>query len=207
MKKTILKKWELAVLAGLIFSILLSVAGFDARCESIRGRVLRLHVLANSDSDADQALKLKVRDRLLETGDSIFTGAGSEKEAAELAKLHLPELQAAAEEVIRENDYSYPVRIEVGPSDFNTRVYDDFTLPAGRYEAVRVLIGEAKGKNWWCVMFPPVCLPAAEKTDELSEVLDSDQMNIVQNPEHYEIRFKTVEVYEEVKAKIQKLFQ
>ncbi|MCI8360794.1 MAG: stage II sporulation protein R [Clostridiales bacterium] len=200
------KPIEAAVFIGLVLALLLSLVGFDAHCGEIRENVLRLHVLANSDSEADQALKLRVRDRVLQAGEEIFAGKSTEAEALEAARANIALLQAAAEEEIAQSGYGYPVRVEVGPSRFDTRVYDDFTLPAGEYEAVRVLIGEAAGHNWWCVMFPAVCLPAAEKREDLSQVLEGESLKIVEEPAQFTFRFKAVEVYEGIRDKIQSWF-
>lgn len=207
MNKQNIKDIKMAIAFGLIFSLMLSFVKFDADCAQIRQSVLRLHVLANSDSAEDQALKLNVRDKLLVVADSLFADAKTEEEAISAAKDNLPQLQQAAEKEIADCGYDYPVRIEIGKAYFNTRVYDTFTLPAGNYEAVRVLIGEAKGKNWWCVMFPPVCVPAAMKDASISDVLDDEETNIVENSNSYEIRFKTVEVFEETKNYLSKLFK
>jgi len=197
----------MAIAFGLIFSLMLCFVRFDADCEQIRGSVLRLHVLANSDSDEDQALKLKVRDKLLIEADSLFADDSTEEEALSVAKENLSLLQKVAEDEIAENGYDYGVKVEIGEAYFNTRVYDTFTLPAGNYEAVRVLIGEAKGKNWWCVMFPPVCIPAAMPDASISDVLDENQTDIVENSNSYQIRFKTVEVFEKAKNYLSNLFK
>lgn len=190
---------EAAFGIGLVLSILLSMVGFDARCGEIRENVLRLHVLANSDSEEDQALKLRVRDAVLQAGEDIFAGASTEQEALEAARENIGLLQAAAQEEITRSGYAYPVRVEVGKSRFDTRVYDDFTLPAGEYEAVRVLIGQAQGQNWWCVMFPAVCLPAAEEQGDLSEVLEDETLQIVEHSNQFTFRFKAVEIYESIR--------
>ena len=97
------------------------------------------------------------------------------------------------------NGYNYPVDVELKNTHFNTRVYDEVTLPAGNYDALRVIIGDGNGKNWWCVMFPPMCLPAAEEKCELSEVLDESELKIVSNKSRYEVKFKVVELFEELK--------
>ncbi|MDD4700044.1 MAG: stage II sporulation protein R [Oscillospiraceae bacterium] len=207
MNKQNIKDIRMAITFGLIFSLVLCFVRFDADCEQIRGSVLRLHVLANSDSDEDQTLKLTVRDKLLVEADSLFTDTSTEEEAICAAKDNLPQLQQVAEEVILENGYDYGVTVEIGEAYFNTRVYDTFTLPAGNYEAVRVLIGEAKGKNWWCVMFPPVCVPAAMADTNIGDVLDENQTDIVENSNSYEIRFKTVEVFEKAKNYLSKFFK
>ena len=200
------KSIEAAVLIGLVLAVLLSLVGFDAHCTEIRENVLRLHVLANSDTEADQALKLRVRDRVLEAGEAVFTGASDEAEALEAARANVGLLQAAAEAEIAESGYDYPVRVEVGKSRFDTRVYDDFTLPAGEYEAVRVLIGEAAGHNWWCVMFPAVCLPAAEEKEDMSRVLEGESLEIVEQPAKFTFRFKAVEIYEGIRDKVKAWF-
>lgn len=200
------KTLEAAVLIGLTLAVLLSLVGFDARCGEIRENVLRLHVLANSDSEEDQALKLRVRDKILEAGEKIFAGASTEAEALAAARENIGLLQAAAEEEIARSGCSYPVRVEVGRSSFDTRAYDGFTLPAGEYEAVRVLIGQAAGHNWWCVMFPAVCLPAAEEREDLSQVLEGESLRIVEEPAQFTFRFKAVEVYEGIRDKIQSWF-
>lgn len=197
------KSIEAAVLIGLTLAVLLSLVGFNAQCGEIRENVLRLHVLANSDTEEDQALKLRVRDRVLAAGEEIFTGASTEAEALEAARANVDLLQAAAEAEIAQSGYAYPVRVEVGKSSFSTRVYEDFTLPAGEYEAVRVLIGEAAGHNWWCVMFPAVCLPAAEEKEDFSQVLEGDTLKIVEEPARFAFRFKAVEIYEGIRDKIQ----
>lgn len=200
------KPLEAALLIGLVFSILLSLVGFDARCGQIRENVLRLHVLANSDSEADQALKLRVRDSVLAAGAEIFAGAETEEEALAAARENLDVLQKAAEAEVARSGYDYPVTVEVGPARFDTRVYDDFTLPAGEYEAVRVLIGAAAGHNWWCVMFPAVCLPAAEDQGEFSQVLDDGALEIVEEPAKFTFRFKAVEIYEDIRSALESWF-
>lgn len=196
-----MKTMEKALALALILTVLFSFTGFAEQCEDIPNRVLRLHVLANSDSDEDQALKLKVRDRILSAGAGILDTAGSREEAEAIITQHLPQLQVAAEAEVKEQGYDYPVKVELTRMYFTTRQYDTVTLPAGEYSALRVSIGEAKGKNWWCVMFPPMCLPAAEESAELKEVLNPSQMEIVTgNSGGYEIKLKSVEIYEQIKS-------
>ena len=195
-------KLQASLLFGLIFTVCMSFFSFYSSVAQIRQKVLRLHVLANSDSEEDQALKLKVRDRILICGEGLFDQAGDVAAAENTVRENLPLFQAAAEDEIAKNGYAYPVRIEVAPVWFETRVYDNFTLPAGEYEAVRVLIGEAEGKNWWCVMFPAVCVPAASEKGSLSQTLNDDEMDVVENRPKYQFRFKTVEVFEEIKKRL-----
>ncbi len=195
-----MKKLNISVAFALAFTLLMSLAFFDASCADIRTRVLRLHILANSDSDYDQRLKLDVRDRILSQCSELFCDAESVDTAIERARQGLPELQAAAESVLAERGCAYGVRVEIAPSDFNTRDYGDVTLPAGRYEAVRVLLGDANGQNWWCVCFPNMCIPAASQTDQISSALTDSQTKIVTSKSGYTVRFKVVEWYERLKA-------
>ena len=146
---------------GLVIAILCSMASFSQQCQNIRESVLRLHVLANSDSQEDQALKLKVRDRILLESEHLMDHVSNRQEAKQIASQHLPELEAAAQDEIQKQGYDYPVEIRLENTYFNTRQYGSVTLPAGQYDALRVLIGSGEGHNWWCVMFPPMCLPAA----------------------------------------------
>ena len=124
-------------------------------------KVVRLHVLANSDSEEDQALKLKVRDAVLEQATETLRGADSQAEASRRLTDILPELEETARVVITANGYDYGVRAELAETSFPTKEYDGFALPAGEYLALRVLIGEAAGQNWWCVVFPPLCTTAS----------------------------------------------
>ena len=195
-------KWktiEKALLLGCILTVAITFSGFAGTCETLPNEVLRLHVLANSDSEEDQALKLAVRDRILQEGSAVMDGVSNKEDAIEVAKEAIPALEKAAQEEIRERGYSYPVSIAIEKVYFPTRQYGDTTLPAGKYDALRVVIGSGEGHNWWCVLFPALCLPAAEDTPELSEVLTPGELDTVQGGEKYEVRFKLWEMYEWVR--------
>lgn len=194
-----MKTIEKAVILGFIFTVLISITGFKANCANIEKKVLRLHVLANSDAHEAQELKLKVRDRIISYSGDIFADVSDKIEAERLTKKNLFEIKRIAQDEVYKNGYDYPVNVELTNTHFNTRVYNDVTLPAGNYDALRVIIGDGKGKNWWCVMFPPMCLPAAEEKCELSEVLDDSELEIVSDGEKYELKFKIVELFEELK--------
>ncbi len=183
------------MLFALIFAAVLSFVSFEGECKGIRKSVLRMHVLANSDSEEDQALKLKVRDRLLAETEELFSSSETKEEAENTAKESIPYLESAAKDEIEKNGYDYDVRIEIGKAWFDTRHYGEITLPAGSYEAVNVYIGKAEGKNWWCVMFPQLCLPAADG-NELSEVLTEEQTNITQGD--YKVEFYLVELFQKL---------
>lgn len=188
--KTVLK----IISAALVMAFVFSIVSFAGACEDIESRVLRLHILANSDSESDQALKLKVRDAVLKISPEIFGDVSSKQEAIEKAKADLPKFIAEAERIIKAEGYNYSVKAEVVNDKFNTRVYENFTLPAGDYDAVRITIGSGEGHNWWCVMFPALCLPSATG-NELQEELPNSEKEIVNNENNnsYEIRFGIIE--------------
>ena len=197
-----------ALACGLVLVLTLTICGFDAKCDTVRENVLRLHVLANSDSEDDQALKLKVRDALLTVSADVFENCTSEQEAVASAKDNLALFTSTAEQVIAENGYSYSVKVEVANTWFETRDYENFSLPAGVYEALKVTIGEGKGKNWWCVMFPSICLPAASgESKDFSSVLEDDTAEIVEQPKRYKARFKVVEIFEKARKSIADFFE
>lgn len=195
---------EISVFAALLICIISSVS-FSKECDNIRGSLLRLHVIASGDTEEEQALKLKVRDAILEDGADIFMQNDSLDSAAEKVSENLERLTESAEKTIRENGYTYGVSVELTKCYFPTRVYENITLPAGKYNAVRVIIGDGKGKNWWCVMFPPMCLPAAKENEaQLNDILGEKSMDIVSNSRKYEIRFWIVEKWEEFLEKAEK---
>ena len=193
-----------AALYALLLAVLLaaiSVSDYFAAARQVRGEVLRLHILANSDTDADQAVKLLVRDRLLTEAGSLFQGNVTPQNAAALLTPELPRLTALAETVLRENGFDYGARAELTTEYFDTRAYGDFTLPAGTYTALRILLGEGKGPNWWCVMFPHLCLPAAQGGAQAEAVFSESEWRVVRPAEGYRIRFKLVEISEGVEEK------
>lgn len=189
------RKHELILAAGLALTILISnTVGFvrdGLALDRLRGSVLRLHILAESDSERDQTLKLRVRDALLESG--ILDGADSLAEAEDIAADRLPDIERIAETVLRANGCELPVEAELADTEFDVRTYGDITMPAGTYRALRVKIGSAKGHNWWCVMYPSLCVPAAcEVTDDKQEELrrfDDKELDILYEPQKYEVRF------------------
>lgn len=194
-----MKKFIFAVVAGLFVTSIISVSGFIKTSQNIRNDVLRLHVLANSDTVEDQDLKLKVRDAVLEEGKDIFGGEIKVENAEEKISTEKSRLVNAAENVVKQNGFDYDVDVFVTDEYFDTRSYGDITLPAGNYTAVKVTIGESAGHNWWCVMFPPMCLPAAEDKTDIDMYLSEDEVKVVKcNPE-YDVRFKIVEWYEQIK--------
>lgn len=195
---------EISCFVALFLAVLLGTASFENDCRDIRNEVLRLHVIANSDSEEDQALKLAVRDALLEKSDEIFSGKKTKETAEKAVCQNLSLMLETAEQVLKKNGVDENVCVSVGKSRFPTRTYSSITLPAGEYDALRVVIGEGKGKNWWCVMFPPLCLPAAEGEERLDDVLNESELELVQSAPRFEIRFWLVEKFEELKTRFTK---
>ncbi len=194
-----MKLFEKSLCLALILTVLFSFTGFAAGCEDIPNHVLRLHILANSDSAEDQALKLKVRDRILTESAGLLDNIKNKTDAQNAIKAAIPRLKTAAEDEIKKQGYHYPVNVEMTHMYFTTREYTTVTLPAGDYDSLRVTIGSAAGHNWWCVIFPPMCLPAAEEPKELSDVLNAKQLQIVEGTGGFEYKFKTLEWYEQIK--------
>lgn len=163
----------------------------------IANSVFRLHVLANSDSKEDQDLKYKVRDNLLSYMNSICSNCKSKQEAIRLVEENKDTFKEIAVNTIQEQGYSYSVNINIGNFEFPTKNYGDISLPAGYYDALRVEIGEAKGQNWWCVMFPPLCfvdISSGVVPDESKELMENnlseEEFALVSQEEDSEIQFK-----------------
>ena len=195
-----LRRWELALLLGLALAALLG-ARLDGTQGALADKVLRLHVLANSDSQADQALKLRVRDAVLERAEGLLAGAGDRAEAEALLAARLPDLAAAGADAVGAAGYGYPVTVSLEDSCwFPTRVYEDFALPAGRYTALRVEIGAGAGRNWWCVVFPPLCLGSvsetAEETAAQAGLTEREVALLAGGEGEYQIKFRAVELVE-----------
>ncbi|MBQ5319576.1 MAG: stage II sporulation protein R [Oscillospiraceae bacterium] len=196
-----MKKLELAMLLGMIISVFSAgFCGFAEEYDSITDTVFRLHILANSDSNEDQTLKLKVRDAILEECSYLFEDCENAEQSAEVAEDNMEYIRSTAEKVITENNYYYDVKCEVAEMYFDKRVYDSVTMPAGKYSALRITIGEAKGKNWWCVMFPPLCIPAVSgEIEDYEGVFTDEELEMLNNPENYECRFYILELVEKLK--------
>lgn len=197
---------KISVISALCFSFLFSFCSFESKCEGIRESVLRLHILANSDSDEDQTLKLKVRDSLLQNAGEIFDSVTNKEVAIQSAQKKLVELQQTAQNTVVQNGCDYTVSVELGKAYFDTRVYGESTFPAGIYDALIVRIGESQGKNWWCVMFPPLCISAASEEVDVSEVLSDEQQKIVEGGERYRVKFWCVEKFWQIKRKLAEIF-
>ena len=193
------------ILAVSLFAGLFPVHGE----EEIYDTVVRLHVLANSDSDTDQELKLKVRDRVIELVSPTVEDCTTQSEAIAAIGSIMDELELAAEEVVRAEGYDYDVSLLIGEEYYPTKTYETCAFPEGEYVSLRVCIGEAEGQNWWCCLFPPLCLSAASDTSAqsneeafISVGLTGDQYKLIteSNKPQYKVRFKILET-------VQKLFK
>lgn len=193
------KKIKISVTVGIVVAILFSICSFAKTSEDIRSDVLRLHVIANSDTSVDQNLKLRLRDYILQEGKDIFNGSVNVENAVEKIEPVLPELEKSAKAFVNRAGFDYDVKITLSNEYFTTRTYETVTLPAGKYLALRVVIGSGEGHNWWCVMFPPMCVPAADKKDEIENVFSEKEIKLVESKPKYEPRFKVVEIYEQLK--------
>ena len=168
--------------------------------EKIYESIVRLHVLANSDSDEDQALKLKVRDAILAYVSPRVIDSSSREDAIEILTGELSEIEKIAQDVIFDNGYNYSIDVTLTLEEYPTRNYEAMSFPSGEHVSLRVLIGEAEGQNWWCVLFPPLCMSAAteQSTNEEAFIavgLNSDQYKIITESDDvkYQLRFKLLE--------------
>ncbi|MDR1157967.1 MAG: stage II sporulation protein R [Oscillospiraceae bacterium] len=161
--RTRARPWEIALAVGLVLAVTTGHL-LDREAAALSEHVLRLHVVAHTDDPADQAVKLKVRDRVLACAAPLVAGAADPEEAAARLRVHLPALEAEARAVLRAEGFDLPARAELTEMFFPTKTYPGFSLPAGSYDALRVTLGDGNGQNWWCVVFPPLCLAASGET-------------------------------------------
>ncbi len=203
MKERKIILWSLAI--GLALAVGITVASYvyaqDAQGDIAEG-VVRFHVLANSDSEEDQALKLLVRDKILDEFEPGIGASGSAQETKEYLAARLNGITACAEAVIKGQGFDYPVTAKIEKVFFPTKAYGDVIFPPGEYEALRIFIGEGAGQNWWCVMFPPLCyvdltrpIPETEMT-LLNETVSDEGYKLLTHQEQddsVKVKFKIVE--------------
>lgn len=204
MKKSHFRYWELALLLALAVTILWGAASLGQQ-EELGRKVIRLHVIANSDSPEDQALKLRVRDRVLARAQEILEQSADMEQAEQALTAALPELTREARETLAAEGCAQPVQARLEPAEFPTKDYDGFSLPAGKYLALRVIIGQGAGQNWWCVVFPPLCTAAASDVPTVAldaGLTDQEVALITEADEGYILKFKSVELWQALKAKL-----
>lgn len=197
-----MKLIEKSLISGFLLALILALTGFANNCENLSTKVLRLHILANSDAAEDQALKLNVRDKIIEKSENFLNTATSKASAQILTAENLDNIREIAEQEVQTHGYSYPIKVQMTKMYFPTRNYGNTTLPAGHYDALRILIGEGKGKNWWCVIFPQMCLGSAKSNTAVDSVFSDSEKKIINSSENYEIKFKVVEWFYALKGAI-----
>lgn len=187
-----------ALVCGFVLAALCSFFPFAAACGQLPQDVVRLHVVANSNGAEDQAVKLLVRDAVLEEAARWYQGAGSMEEASSRLCTHLQSIAGAARQVLGEQGMGYSATAQMTEMYFPTRDYGDFRLPAGRYRTLRVTLGEGAGKNWWCVVFPSLCLPAATQEEALL-TLPEGERQVVEGGQDVQVKLKAVELWESLR--------
>lgn len=198
-----LKKWELALILGVLCAL---VGGFWLGEEQtqLADRVIRFHVIANSNSQEDQELKLQVRDAVLAATEDFYPQGADLETARAAVSSHLGELARTGQETVEAAGYSYPVTASLERCWFPTKEYDGFALPAGEYTALRVVIGAGEGENWWCVAFPPLCLGAASGTVDQAAAagyFSEDQAALITEEDRgYVLKFKSMELLGEIEG-------
>ena len=192
----VLKIWEASLLLALSLSLCIGTWA-TARQSSIASSLVRLHVLAHSNDEEEQALKLRVRDAVLEYISPKLDGVGSVGEARLILEKEMEGIAMAAASAAEGRS----VQLDLGQEAYPTRHYQGFSLPAGRYESLRVSIGEGAGENWWCIVFPPVCLSAVQ-SEPVEAVMNREDYALVTNRDGWELRFRTLELWGELVEKL-----
>ena len=198
-----LRRWELALMLGVTLALILG-AWLGGEQRALADQVVRLHVIANSDSAEDQALKLAVRDGVLSRAEALYPPDATLDQARAALAGHLDELAAAGQAVVDAHGGTDRVTAQLTRCWFPTKTYTDFALPAGAYTALRIEIGAGGGQNWWCVVFPPLCLGSVSETTQetaLEAGLTENQVSLMTGEdEGYVVKFKAVELLEQFKG-------
>lgn len=194
-----LKLWEAALLIALSLTTLAALWA-QGRQSSISEKLVRFHVIAVSDDEYEQQLKLRVRDAVLEYISPKLEGAESSSQAREILAAELDNIRETAQAVSEGRG----VTVTLTRENYPTKSYEGFTLPAGEYDSLRVILGEGQGHNWWCIVFPPICLSAAQ-ADTVEEQLGEEDFRLISDGEGegYELRFRALELWGELVAKLQ----
>lgn len=201
------KRFTILVILLFIYITISAISYTNAVCTNIADSVFRLHVIANSDSKEDQNLKYIVRDKILEYMNTLTEGATSKSQIIEIASNHITDFEKIAQNTVYENNFNYDVSVEIGNFEFPTKTYGDVSFPPGLYDALRIKIGDAKGQNWWCVMFPPLCfidVSSGVVPDDSKEILESElpdeEYTLISGSENdNKFKFKIVELLQNFK--------
>ena len=203
-------KWKIGEVSLLLALAVTMVWGAWSLQEqdALQEKVIRLHVIANSDSQEDQALKLEVRDRVLERATALLEQSSDMLDAKVRLENALPAIETAAQEEISAQGYDYTVSARLEQTEFPTKLYDGFSLPSGEYLALRVVIGEGAGENWWCVVYPPLCMTAATDLQETALTMGLGEEDISLMTEEntgYVLKFRSLELWENLRQWLQKM--
>lgn len=204
------KRFCLIIILLFIYTIICAFSYVNAVSTDIQNSVFRLHVIANSDSKEDQALKYIVRDKVIEFINTISKNTNSKEEVIDFAKNNINDIKDIAQQTVYENGYDYKVNISIGNFAFPTKTYGDISFPAGFYDALKIEIGEAKGQNWWCVMFPPLCFVDVtsgvvpdESKETIKENLSEEEYKLLsENTNDISFKFKIVEMFQNIGIKL-----
>jgi len=195
------KKWELALLLGLCAAMLWGAWSMQ-RQDALAQKMIRLHVIANSDSEADQALKLEVRDKVLDFTTTVLQRSADMEDAQVRLREELTRIETIAQREIAAQGYDYSVTAQLASAEFPLKEYDGFSLPAGEYMALRLVIGEGEGRNWWCVVYPPLCTAAAADMPQtaIQAGLTGDDVSLITEEDTgYVLKFRSVELWEQLR--------
>ena len=201
-----LKHGEIVLLMILALMMLWGVWSLQEQ-DALERKMIRLHVIANSDTDEDQALKLLVRDDVLETATDILEQSCDMEDAERRINEALADIESLAQAKVHLEGYDYSVSARLEQTEFPTKEYDGFSLPAGEYLALRVVIGEGDGQNWWCVVFPPLCTAAAtdlEETAIATGLGEEDLSLITEEHQGYVLKFRSLELWENLRQRLGK---
>lgn len=203
-----MNKIEISMLSGLILSMAAgSLFGAEDIRNNIENEVLRLHIVANSDSVQDQDIKLEIRDEILSVSqkEEWFENCKTLDETIISAREHIGESEKIANDILEKNGFDYSAKAELSFCEFDEREYGELTVPGGVYKALRITLGDAEGKNWWCVLYPQMCLPYAGNDDADSKAAEEyfgcDEMDMMKNPQKYRFRLKCVEILKDIIGK------
>ena len=194
------QNFKVFLILTILFTMYIFICAYSyvsAVSNNLSNSVLRLHIIANSDSEEDQNLKYIVRDNLIHYMNELCSSCLNKQEVIEIAKLHLEDFKQIAESTIRNQGFSYPVSVEFGNFEFPTKTYGDITFPTGFYDALKIKIGKSSGQNWWCVMFPPLCFVDTtkgiipdESKENLKQNMSDEEFKIISDTEDLNISFK-----------------
>lgn len=200
------------IISKLLFALILIFVAFMGICEAvsedISDGIVRLHIIANSNSEEDQAVKLKIRDEIIEYARSY------ENIDIEFVNEHKEEIKTIADRILSENEFSYKSYVKTGKFNFPTKTYENITLPKGEYDAVKIVLGEGGGENWWCVMFPPLCFTGSaegvlseEDKEKLKNTMSDAEYEIISDENiKFKPAFRAIELWAEFKEKAGKFF-